>query len=84
MPSAMKGEKNMEKYKVEFAFGENFTQAQEWQTVDVFEAESAYDAAMEASYTDGLEGALFAVVRLAPDEFGGLEECGKREYYEFR
>ena len=76
----------MKKYLVEFAFAENFTVANEWQTMDgleAIEAESAEEAAKWAACTDGLENALFRVYELAPDQFGGLEKTGKPECFNF-
>lgn len=75
----------MGKYRVEFGFGENFEQVQEWQTMDgmdMVDAETAEDAAKWAACTDGLENALFVVFELVPDEFGGMEKRGK-EYFSF-
>lgn len=76
----------MKKYLVEFAFAENFTTVDEWQTIDgldVMDAENAEEAAKNASYTDGLEGALFRVYELSADEFGGFEHTGNPEYFSF-
>lgn len=76
----------MDKFRVEFAFAENFQSADEWQTMDgleAVEAESTEDAAKEAACTDGLENALFRVWKLVPDEFGGMEKAGKPEYFDF-
>ena len=76
----------MKKYKVEFAFAENFTAVDEWQTMDgldAAEAENAEEAAKWAACTDGLENALFRVYELAPDEFGGIEKTGDPKYFNF-
>ena len=76
----------MKKYRVEFAFAENFIAVDEWQTMDgldVVEAESAEEAAEEGANTDGLEGALFRVYELVPDEFGGLEKSGEPQFFNF-
>lgn len=76
----------MERYLVEFAFAENFTQVDEWQTtdgLDQVEAESAEEVAKWAACTDGLESALFRVYKLTPDEFGALEKTGEPEYFDF-
>lgn len=65
----------MKKYRVEFGFGENFSSVAEYQTIDgleAVEASSAKEAALNASYTDGLENALFAVYELETDEWGNL------------
>ena len=75
------------KYRVEFGFTENFISVNEYQTIDgleVVEAESAEEAAKWAACTDGLEDALFRVWKLVPDEFGGLEQSGQPEYFEFK
>lgn len=74
-------------YRVEFAFADNFVSVNEWQTIDGLEAvesESAEEAAKWAACTDGLEKALFRVWQLVPDEFGGLEQSGQPEYFEFK
>lgn len=76
----------MRKYRVEFAEAENFTQVEEWNTInnlDIVEAETAEEAAKWASYTDGLENVLFRIYELVPNEFGELEKTGKPEYFEF-
>lgn len=76
----------MARYLVEFAFAENFTQVDEWQTtdgLDQVEAENTEEAAKEAACTDGLESALFRVYKLTPDEFGTLEKTGEPEYFNF-
>lgn len=76
----------MGKYLVEFGFGENFTSVCEWQTIDgldVMDAENSEEAAKNASYTDGLEDALFRVYELVLDEFGRLEHPGEPEYFSF-
>lgn len=76
----------MKKFKVEFGFGENFIQVDEWQAMDgldVIESENAEEAAKWAACTDGLENALFRVYELVPDEFGGLEKTGSPEYFSF-
>lgn len=74
------------KYLVEFAFAENFTRVDEWQTMDgldAVEAENAEEAAKWAACTDGLENALFRVYELVADEFGGLEKHREAEYFNF-
>lgn len=76
----------MKTYLVEFAFAENFSQVEEWQTIDgleAVEAESAEEAAKTGANTDGLENALFRVYELVPDQFGGLEKGGEPEYFYF-
>ena len=76
----------MTRYLVEFAFAENFTQVDEWQTIDGLDqadAENAEEAAKWAACTDGLENALFRVYKLTPDEFGTLEKSGEPEYFNF-
>ena len=76
----------MKKYLIEFAFAENFTQVDEWQTtdgLDVVDAENAEEAAKRAACTDGLENALFRVYELVADEFGGLEKHREAEYFNF-
>ena len=78
--------KVMKKYLVEFAFVENFTSVDEWQTMDGMDsvqAENAEEAAKWAACTDGLENALFRVYELVSDEFGGMEKCGSPEYFNF-
>ena len=68
----------MKKYRIEFGFGENVCQVQEWQTLDglqAVEAESAKAAAEWAACTDGLEGALFRVCELGA--------AGDPEYFDF-
>ena len=74
------------KFLVEFGFGENVEQVQEWQTIDGLdkvEADSAEEAAECGANTDGLEEALFRVWRLVENEFGKLEKNGKAEYFSF-
>lgn len=78
----------MGKYRVEFGFGENFISVNEWQSIDGFEkkeAKNAEQAAKEASYTDGLENALFRVFELIENEFGELEpiDIHTPEYFYF-
>ena len=76
----------MKKYLVEFAFAENFTQVDEWQTMDeldIVDAENAEEAAKWAACTDGMENALFRVYELSPDGFGGMEKAGDPEYFNF-
>ena len=76
----------MKKYLIEFAIAENFTQVDEWQTMDgldAVEAKNAEEAAEVGANTDGLENALFRVWELVPDEFGGMEKTGKPEYFSF-
>lgn len=76
----------MRKFRVNFGFGENICQIQEWQTMDglqTVEAESAEAAAEWAACTDGLEGALFRVCELTYGELGGLEVAGAPEYFDF-
>lgn len=76
----------MDKFRVEFAFAENFVSVDEWYAIDGMdsvEAESAEDAAKEVSCTDGLENALFRVYKLVPDEFGGFGKSGEPEYFNF-
>ena len=78
--------KVMKKYLVEFAFAENFQSVDEWQAMDgmdTVEAESAEEAAKWASYTDGMENALFRVYELSPDGFGRMEKAGDPEYFNF-
>lgn len=58
---------------VEFGFGENIEQVQEWQTIDGLDnvvAENAKEAAMQGANTDGLENALFRVCEVCADDFG--------------
>lgn len=76
----------MNKYRVEFGFGENFSSVTEWQTLDDLaevDAKTAEDAAKDAACTDGLEDALFRVYELILNEFGDLEKYGEPEYFEF-
>lgn len=76
----------MEKYRVEFGFGENFLSVAEWQTFDDLmeaDAKTTEDAAKDAACTDGLENALFRVYNLVLNEFGELEKYGEPEYFEF-
>jgi len=76
----------MNKYRVEFGYGENFGTVQEWQTIDgleAVEAENAEEAAKWAACTDGLEDALFQVYELAEDGFGGLEPKNQPERFFF-
>ena len=76
----------MNKYRVEFGFGENFFSVTEWQTYDDLmevDAKTAEDAAKDAACTDGLEDALFRVYELVMNEFGDLEKYGEPEYFEF-
>ena len=76
----------MNKYCVEFGFGENFSSVTEWQTLDDLaevDAKTAEDAAKDAACTDGLEDALFRVYELVLNEFGDLEKYGEPEYFEF-
>lgn len=70
----------MKKFMVEFGFGENFEQVQEWHTMDGLDVVmelSAEDAAKWASCTDGLENALFMVYELIRNECGVLEPSGR-------
>lgn len=74
------------KFRVEFGHENELGMVDEYQTMDgldVVEAESAEEAAKEAACTDGLETALFRVFRLQEDEFGGLENAGDPEFYDF-
>lgn len=76
----------MTKFLVEFGFGENVGQVQEWQTIDGLdevEADSAEAAAEWGANTDGLEDALFRVWKLTENEFGKLEKSGEAEYFSF-
>lgn len=76
----------MNKYCVEFGFGENFFSVTEWQTYDDLmevDAKTAEDAAKDAACTDGLEDALFRVYELILNKFGDLEKYGEPEYFEF-
>lgn len=76
----------MKRYLVEVGFAENFTEVDEWQTMDgldCVEAESAEDAAKVGAWTDGLENALFRIHELAENEFGELEKAGEAEYFNF-
>ena len=76
----------MNKYCVEFGFGENFSSVTEWQTLDDLaevDAKTAEDAAKDAACTDGLEDALFRVYELILNEFGELEKHDEPEYFEF-
>lgn len=73
----------MKKYLVEFAFAENCTAVNEWNTLDVFEAENAEEAAKEAACTDGLENALFKVQELQKNDFDQDEKVGEAEYFSF-
>lgn len=77
---------DFKKYLVEFAFAENFTAVDEWDTMDGLDemtSENAEAAAKEAARTDGLENALFRVYRLVQDEFGEMEKSGDPEYFYF-
>ena len=74
----------MEKYRVEYAFAENFASVDEWFTDDdlmAIEAENAEEAAENASYTDGLENALFRVCMITGDSIYDYD--GNWEYYSF-
>ena len=76
----------MNKYRVEFGFGENFLSVDEWQVImDEASACSSEEAAINASYTDGLDGALFRVYKLSENDFGELEpvEPHNPEYFSF-
>lgn len=76
----------MKKYRVEFGFAENFTEVDEWQTIDgldCVEAENAEEAAKVGAHTDGLENALFRVSELTENQFGELERAGEAEYFSF-
>jgi len=78
----------MKKYRVEFAFAENFNCVSEWQTLDEWmeiETDTARDAAMQAANADDFEKALFRVFELTTNEFGKLEkaEPHKPEYFQF-
>ena len=73
-------------FRVEFGFGENSTEVNEWQTMDgldIMNAESAEDAAREASCTDGLEGAIFRVFELTKNDFGTYEPSSECKYFCF-
>ena len=74
------------KFRVEFGFGENVIQIDEWQELDelnTIEAESYEEAAKEAANADGLENAMFRVCELAESEFGTLERNGNWEHFSF-
>ena len=74
------------KFLVEFGFGENVGQVQEWQMIDGLnevEANNAEEAAEWGANTDGLEGALFRVWKLVENDFGKLEKSGEAEYFSF-
>ena len=78
----------VKKYRVEFAFAENFNCVSEWQTLDEWmeiETDTARDAAMQAANADDFEKALFRVFELTTNEFGKLEkaEPHKPEYFQF-
>lgn len=76
----------MKKFRVEFGFGENFASVDEFQTDDylmVVEAETAEEAAMWASGSDGLENALFEVYELEDNGLGVLEKVGEAERFFF-
>lgn len=75
-------------YRVEYGFAENFTEVDEWQTLEGFEkieAENAEEAAKEAACTDGLEDALFRVFELTKNEFGGYDpaDAHNPDYFVF-
>lgn len=77
---------DFKKFLVEFAFSENFSSVDQWDSMDGMEAitaENAEEAAKKAAYTDGLEDALFRVYKLTENEFGELEKNGEAEYFEF-
>lgn len=78
----------MNKYRVEYGFGENVCQVEEWQTINglgIIEKENAEEAAKEAACTDGLENALFRVFELTKNEFDGYEpvDVHNPEYFAF-
>lgn len=76
------------KFQVEFGFGENIQQVQEWQTIDGLDnivAKNAEEAAMEGANTDGLENALFRVSEILIDDFGDTYiELHSAKYFSFR
>lgn len=76
------------KFRVEFAFAENFSKVAEWSTLDEWisvSSDSAEQAAMDAANADGFENALFRVFELKEDGFGGLEPVDQHnpEYFFF-
>lgn len=74
------------KFLVEFGFGENVGQVEEWQTIDGLDEVEASDAEEAAEYgatTDGLENALFRVWKLEENGSGKLEKIGEAEYFSF-
>lgn len=78
----------MNKYRVEYGFGENVCQVEEWQTInglEIIEKENAEEAAKEAACTDGLENAMFRVFELIENEFGKFESVDphRPEYFSF-
>lgn len=78
----------MNKYKVEYGFGENVCQVEEWQTInglEIIETANEEEAAKEAACTDGLENAMFRVFELAKNEYGEYEpvDAHNPEYFEF-
>lgn len=76
----------MKKYLVEFGFGENVIDVQEWDILDgsgIVDARSAEEAAIELSYTDGLEKALFRACQVVKNCFGDFEKSGTCEYFSF-
>lgn len=74
------------RFVVQFAENvENVDQVQEWISVDdnIFEAETPEDAAMEMSYTDGLEDAFFRVYQIEKNEYGDDEQLGDFYFFNF-
>lgn len=76
-------QEDFKKYLVEYAYAENYVSVGCWETIGVFIADSAEDAAKIGANADGLERALFRVFRMVPDQFGGMEKTGSAEYFDF-
>lgn len=72
------------KYKVEYAFAENFCTVTEWFSFeDYIEAENAKLAAEDAAFTLGSDKSLFKVQKVELNEFSAWDVVGEPYYFSF-
>ena len=79
-------DENANNFKVEYAFAINASSVYKWETIDEFEnieAETAENAAKQASHVTGLEKALFKVSKLILNEYGRLEPTNAISFFKF-